>query len=104
MNKALFMKVTSGDPRRPQEVQAYTRPSNPTDDQHAQVMLLLSMVLSLLAIVFKQKLAALIALICSCCSFANSSVDLDYKQVISAASFIIVALVSTYVPSVTRKS
>jgi hypothetical protein len=93
-----FVKHTSGDARRPQEVRQFDRAEVNTDDQSPDALLLVAVVLGMLSLLVKAKLAAWPAVICVASAVANTPHEtVDYKHMISTITFAVMGLIASYV-------
>lgn len=87
----------SGDPRRPNETNAFKVLPPTAEDQTPGALLLLSMGFGMAALLLKVKAAAWAGIVCIVMCVANiNSADLDMKAIMSAGSFAILGLASSY--------
>ena len=93
-----FRPGASGDPRKPNEIKKFDRPVSSPDPPPPDAMLLVSLVLSMLALAMKMKWASWASLLCIFSSLANASNEqMDYKQMFSAITFAIMGIFNNYV-------
>lgn len=97
MTSGSILKAASGDPRRPNEVKKYNRPVVNMDTQPPDFMLLVGMIFGMVALLVKVKAAGWVSIVCCVSALANmKSEAMDLKQIVSAVTFGIMGLISSY--------
>ncbi|KAA6424953.1 MAG: hypothetical protein FRX49_05127 [Trebouxia sp. A1-2] len=87
----------SGDPRRPNETHAFKMLPPTAEDQTPGALLLLAIGFGMAALLLKVKACAWAGVVCVVMCVANiNSADLDVKSIMSAGSFAILGLASSY--------
>ncbi|KAK9801878.1 hypothetical protein WJX73_006136 [Symbiochloris irregularis] len=87
----------SGDPRRPAEVHRYV--PAPISEPSGDLYMLGAFLFGAIALFFKSKLAAWLALIVCLSCTANSKVgQADTKGLVTAFSFCLMSMLMTYIP------
>mmetsp|Transcript_109182 Transcript_109182/g.163314 ORF Transcript_109182/g.163314 Transcript_109182/m.163314 type:complete len:115 (+) Transcript_109182:3-347(+) len=85
------------DPKATFKLDKHPKEDAELSDPMATYMSVLAMLFGILAIVFKWKVMAFQSIVCSMISFANTkTAEVDTKQILSAFSIAIMALVMCY--------